>query len=296
MTLRKQISKRTSVNTGVLILALIAASNALAGPINSHKDRLFAYPRVLEARDGGSFRVIDYNEARDIDKRDQVPERRVRAAYVDNAARRATRAMTVETSAGPLTYRFAGDLQNARFITIYIHGSGGNAKQGVNDFSFGGNFNRIKALMMKSGGAYLAPDAGTFSATDKQRLRDLFGAIAISSASARIVIACGSSGAAMCYSFASDRAIVPRLAGIMLFGGYPNVSYLSSPAGRARVPLLIAHGSRDTVFDVTRMEAFYTSVRRAGVPVKMVRFESGTHGTPIRMVDWREALNWMLTN
>jgi hypothetical protein len=26
-----------------------------------------------------------------------------------------------------------------------------------------------------------------------------------------------------------------------------------------------------------------------------MRFETGTHGTPIRMVDWRQALNWMLS-
>ena len=26
----------------------------------------------------------------------------------------------------------------------------------------------------------------------------------------------------------------------------------------------------------------------------LVRFETGTHGTPIRMTDWRDILNWML--
>jgi hypothetical protein len=26
-----------------------------------------------------------------------------------------------------------------------------------------------------------------------------------------------------------------------------------------------------------------------------VRFEAGNHGTPIRMTDWRETLNWMLS-
>jgi hypothetical protein len=30
-------------------------------------------------------------------------------------------------------------------------------------------------------------------------------------------------------------------------------------------------------------------------PVRFVRFETGTHGTPIRMVDWRAVLNWMLS-
>jgi len=28
---------------------------------------------------------------------------------------------------------------------------------------------------------------------------------------------------------------------------------------------------------------------------RFVRFETGTHGTPIRMTDWRETLNWMLS-
>ena len=32
-----------------------------------------------------------------------------------------------------------------------------------------------------------------------------------------------------------------------------------------------------------------------GYPARFVRFETGTHGTPIRMTDWRETLNWMLS-
>jgi dipeptidyl aminopeptidase/acylaminoacyl peptidase len=48
------------------------------------------------------------------------------------------------------------------------------------------------------------------------------------------------------------------------------------------------------VFPVETQEAFYKRVKSAGYPVRFVRFESGTHGTPIRMTDWRETLNWML--
>ena len=33
----------------------------------------------------------------------------------------------------------------------------------------------------------------------------------------------------------------------------------------------------------------------ADYPARFVRFETGTHGTPIRMIDWRDTLNWMLS-
>ena len=60
------------------------------------------------------------------------------------------------------------------------------------------------------------------------------------------------------------------------------------------MPVYIGHGSRDTVFPVDTVEAFYAALRKSGYPVRMARFETGTHGTPIRMTDWRSVLNWML--
>ena len=62
------------------------------------------------------------------------------------------------------------------------------------------------------------------------------------------------------------------------------------------MPVFFAQGSRDTVFPLARQEAFFRSIlaRSKAYPARFVRFESGTHGTPIRMTDWRETLNWML--
>ena len=61
--------------------------------------------------------------------------------------------------------------------------------------------------------------------------------------------------------------------------------------------MFFGQGSHDTVFPVDEQEAFYRLDPRegAGYPVRFVRFETGTHGTPIRMTDWRETLNWMLS-
>ena len=73
--------------------------------------------------------------------------------------------------------------------------------------------------------------------------------------------------------------------------------FLKSPAFLRRVPVFFGHGSRDTVFAQDRQVAFFRSILNAnrGYPARFVSFETGTHGTPIRMTDWRETLNWMLS-
>jgi dipeptidyl aminopeptidase/acylaminoacyl peptidase len=58
--------------------------------------------------------------------------------------------------------------------------------------------------------------------------------------------------------------------------------------------VLLAHGTRDKVFSWDSAKAIYTALRGEGYPVRFVSFETGNHGTPIRMIDWRDSLNWVL--
>ncbi len=278
------------VLAGLLTLSQNASSQAL----KPHKDRLFSYPDLIEQRDGGDYRIIDYQELRDINKRDKVPERRVNSKYVDYAGRRATKSASINTSAGNLTYHAVGTQKGARVITIYIHGKGGSGKQGINDFSFGGNFNRIKMLMLRNRGLYLSPDAGDFTASDVTKIRELITDRLADSPGAKLIVACGSGGGEVCYRLSADSEISERITGIALMGSFWNNKYPATSAGRGKVPVMIAHGSRDTIFAIGKMEAFYQSLRKAGIPTRMVRFETGTHGTPIRMMDWRETINWMI--
>ena len=67
-----------------------------------------------------------------------------------------------------------------------------------------------------------------------------------------------------------------------------------SAAYERRTPFVFGHGSRDTVFPIENQEALLARFGK-NYPVRFIRFETGTHGTPIRMVDWRAELNWMLT-
>lgn len=65
----------------------------------------------------------------------------------------------------------AGKQQGAAFIVIYLHGRGGNRLQGINDFTFGGNFNRVKNLAALNGGLYLTPDFRILQQLAKRRWR-----------------------------------------------------------------------------------------------------------------------------
>ena len=49
-----------------------------------------------------------------------------------------------------------------RLTIIFIHGRGGDRRLGMNDFSFGGNFNRLKNLANENGGTYYAPSIASF--------------------------------------------------------------------------------------------------------------------------------------
>ena len=280
-----------------LLLVLPLASTADAQALKPFKDELFADPGILSSEAGGAYIVVDYSEARDIDKRDQVPERRVRGAYVSTGVRKVQKDLALKTDAGTIKHFAVGKTEGARFITIYLHGQGGSRKQGIDDFTFGGNFNRIKNLMAANGGLYLSPDFSDFGGKGEAEIAALISHYAERSPGAKIFVACGSMGGMLCWQLASNGSIAGQLSGLLLLGSLWDESFLSSAAFKRGVPVFFGQGSRDTVFPVEKQEAFYRSIvaKSPGYPARFVRFETGTHGTPIRMTDWRETLNWMLS-
>nr|WP_244621676.1 alpha/beta hydrolase [Mesorhizobium albiziae] len=276
--------------------ALFLASAAHALTLSSQKDDLFAYPGILSSKDNGAFSVVDYQESRDIDKRDQVPERRVKAKYVSLGVRRQQQDLMLKTAAGNVRHVAVGRVEGAKLIVIYLHGQGGSRKQGVDDFTFGGNFNRVKNLAANNGGLYLSPDFSDFGDEGAAEVAALISHYAEKSPGAPVFVACGSMGGGLCWDLAGNSNIAKKLGGLLLLGSHGDDGFFGSAAFKRKVPVFIGQGSKDTVFPVKKQEAFYRAIRAksAGYPVKFVRFENGTHGTPIRMMDWRETLNWML--
>lgn len=281
----------------VVIVALVAGAIAATMQLAPFKDRLFAYPAVLSASGDGAYRVVDYREMRDINGRDVVPERRVKPQYVSLGVRNVQADLLAETRVGTIAHFAVGRQENARIITVYLHGQGGSRHQGVNDLTFGGNFNRIKNLMAANGGLYLSPDFSDFDARGAREIAALISLYTEKSPKAPVFVACGSMGGALCWRLAQMPEMAGKLCGLLLMGSMWDEDFLHSPAFKRRVPIYFGQGSHDTVFPIERQEAFFREIRKKapGYPARFVRFETGTHGTPIRMTDWRETLNWMLT-
>ena len=278
----------------LILIWLVLPVSAFADQLAPFKDELFAYPAILSQ--GNGMRVVDYQEARDINARDEIPELRVRRAYVATGVNKLQADHTAQ--AGAVAHVTVGKTDGARFITLYLHGKGGSRKQGANDYTFGGNFNRIKNLMAQNGGLYVSPDFSDFGDKGAAEIAALIDAYAARSPGAPVFAACGSMGGFVCWRLAQMPQVAGKLGGLLLLGSSWDDDFLNSAAFSARVPLFIGHGSKDPVFAISEHEAFLKKIRAKSknYPVQLVRFESGTHGTPIRMTDWRETLNWMLSS
>ena len=293
--------RRRAQNIRTLLLAaalgLLAVAPAAAQQLAPFKDALFAYPGILESRDGGAYRVVDYDEMRDINGRDEIPERRAQGKYVSLGVRKVQQDLMLDTGGSKITHVAVGKREGARIITLYLHGQGGSRKQGVDDFTFGGNFNRIKNLMADNGGLYLSPDFSDFGDGGAAEVSALIEHYAERSPGAPVFVACGSMGGGLCWKLATDKTASKRISGLLLLGSHWDETFLTSPAFKRRVPVFFGQGSRDKVFPAEKQEAFYRSIlaKAKHYPARFVRFETGSHGTPIRMTDWRETLNWMLS-
>jgi len=261
------------------------------------KDELFALPPTLEERDGGDYRIVNYSSQKEINERDAVNEKKVKKEYVSLEPLKFQKDARIKTKAGWVRHFTVGRTEGASIIVFYIHGHRGSREQGVDDWTFGGNFNRLKNLAVKSGGLYISPDFQGFTGRGAQQIAGLIEHYKARSPNAKLILSCGSAGGRICYQLAKKDAIAAQMDGIMFLGSFSDNGFLSSDAFKDRVPIYIGHGSRDYISLVENLEGFYRSIRARdpSYPIKMVRFETGTHGTPIRMTDWRGVINWMLS-
>ena len=124
----------------LLLAGLFAGNPARSEALQRFKDALFSTQTVLESRDGGDFEVIDYQELRDINGRDQIPERRAKSKYVDLGVKRQQSNETLRLPSGNLDVARVGKADGAAFTVIFIHGRGGAPRGGVAPPRGGGDF------------------------------------------------------------------------------------------------------------------------------------------------------------
>ncbi|MDO3436046.1 alpha/beta hydrolase [Rhizobium sp. CBN3] len=289
-----------TVISAIAAFFLSAAVLSAGGPSRAgdalppFKDELFSKQSVLQTSDGGASEVIDYDEMRDINGRDQIPEKRAQQKYVSLGIRKAQADETLSLDGIRLDVTRVGPAANAVFTVIFIHGRDGDRRLGANDYSFGGNFNRLKNLVAGNGGVYYSPTVKSFDSNGVAAIEGLIRYASAQSPGRPVILSCASMGSQVCWGIARDEASVKRLKGMLIMSGVTDPDFTRSAFYKAKLPLWFAHGSRDPVYAAADQQALFESLRKAKYPTHFTLFQTGNHGTPIRMIDWRRVLNWIL--
>jgi len=264
-----------------------------------YKDKLFANPKPFRTMYGGSLELVEYSVERDLYGRDDVPEKKAKAKFVSLDVDDAEFDLVLRDGAIETQLLAVGNVTDPKVVVMFLHGHGAGREAGFNDWNFGGNFNRIKNLMLRNDGVYVSPSFSDFRDQGKDQVKGIMKAFAAASPGVPIFVACASAAAALCVSLADDSESRSMLAGVLFLGASPKDieadAKVFTEASRS-VPIFIGHGSEDPVVDWVRLELFLKTIKKASAdyPIRFRLFVSGKHGTPMRMTDWRQVLNWML--
>ncbi|MEE9374725.1 MAG: alpha/beta hydrolase [Rhizobiaceae bacterium] len=275
-------------------------SHAAEFQLAPFKDKLFAYPSTIEASKDGAYRLVAFDKQRDVFGRDEIPLRKVHHKYINEGVRWSRRVRKYKSVNGTFKYFSVGKKKSARITVIWIHGLGGNHRQGVNDWTFGGNFNRLQNLMVKNKGLLLSPSFSNFKEKGARDILTLILETKKRSPTGTLFLACGSMGGGICWRLVKKPDIAAMLDGLFLLGSHWHDDFLKSSVAKKNgkpVPLFFGHGTKDVTFQPKVQKGFFNKIRKQNpnYPARFVMFDNGVHGTPIRMVDWRRELNWMLT-
>ncbi|MCP4072405.1 MAG: hypothetical protein GY742_11790 [Hyphomicrobiales bacterium] len=289
------------ITGSLLILAILAfamSSQAASFQLKPHKDKLFKYRTAIKIEDKGGFIRAPYDPLRDINGRDEVPVRKVKTYYTSSRPVRHQQDLSLSANGRTVTYFAVGALNGFSNMTvIFIHGRDGSRHLGFSDEKFGGNFNRVKSLMFNNGGIYISSDITDFKEKGRQDIEALIRKYRPAT-KGPLVVACGSMGSHICWRLADKRTSARLIDGLVIMGGFPDGKFLERHQSKSarKIPVYIAHGGIDYVYSWKDQKKFYRGLRKVGQPVRYVVFDGGKHGTPVRMIDWRVALNWIARN
>ena len=75
-------------------------------------------------------------------------------------------------------------------------------------------------------------------------------------------------------------------------------AHMGHPDFRVGGRIFATLGSPDSSHGMVKLkpdqQALFEKLNKAKYPARFTLFQNGNHGTPIRMIDWRKVLNWIL--
>lgn len=261
---------------------------------------MFVYPAIIGTAFGGDYVTVAFDHQRDVIARDEEPDEKTRPEYVSLDFPAPEADLVLKRDGETVRYVGIGRTGgNAQIVAIFLHGLGATRSDGMNDWRSGGNLNRIKNLMVRNGGAYLSADYAPSKSRAKQQIAALIAAYVENSPGAPIVLICASMGSRPCWELMEDPTTAHHIDGAIFLAGISDPGFVRSTTVRDPmlwIPIYMAHGNNDSRVSWRRQERLFKQIKSAApsYPIKLTVFDTGTHRAPLRMTDWRLAINWML--
>lgn len=270
------------------------------------KDNMFSYNNWVWKDEKLGFTWVDYNQKRDLEDRDFIDVDQAFPEWVDLSLKNREFVLdlpaiwddlpikwTMETYA--IVKRFKKESLywdtkfSPKFIFVFVHGLNGNRTWWFKDWTFNGNFNRLKHIAYYNNGLYISPTVKWFSRGGDQ-IAHFFKLMKKKFPNTKFILACGSSGGETCWRVYND--ISAPLDWMMLLGS------MSAPNGlktiqKRKIPIYIGHWGKDRAIPLGVATHSYKLMQQAWNPVKLEVFTNWVHWTPLRMVDYLKVLKWM---
>lgn len=185
-----------------------------------------------------------------------------------------------------------GGPDGPKCAVVWCHGaveSDNPQHLGARDSNFGANNNRLMNLANQQGCTYYSPSfRGSNGYYAIQSLIDYLRANGVK----EIFITASSAGASALNVAANNPANTDILGGLFYTGTYSHPESVErSAAFKAGVPIVFSQGANDE-YATARDGYFNVLERNPNANMWLQVFQDGAHGTPIRMIDWRQTLNW----
>lgn len=253
------------------------------------KDDMFTYHNGVWG-DVKWFTWVSYNQKRDLEDRDFIDVDQAFPEWVDLSLKDKEVWETYYDEATKTSYPYYKISWWNKFLFLFVHWLNWNATWWFKDWTFNGNFNRLKHIAYYNKGTYISPTIKNFNNWAKAFWRYIIN-YKKQNPNAKIFIACWSSWGETCWKIYDDINI--PLDWIMMLGSMPPFLWMKSALKR-NIPIYYGHWEKDRAMPMSWSINTYLNLKKNGKKVKLEVFTNGVHWTPLRMVDYLSVLRWMV--
>jgi hypothetical protein len=249
----------------------------------------------LKSEYNWEIELIDYSVFRDIEERDIIDVEKVADEYIELIPEWYRNLKNYEWDNWIKQY---WEVKNSgikdeeiKIITIYFYWLNWNINQWINDYRFWWNFNRIQNLMIRNNWIYITTEFTNFNDKWVSDISYLIDKLNKKYINAEIIISWASSGWALIWNILEEERLKKIVKWVLLIGSTIDMDYKIDNL----IPIYIWHWTKDRNIPYLTKYDFYNKLKeeKQNYPIKIEFFNWWIHWTPIRMINWLDAINWI---